>query len=62
MSQNSSAKYYQDSQERLQRKLVKDIKVFLKRRKRDSLVVNDTNIYQNTKSKDWLSIEKDIMQ
>ena len=62
MSQNSSAKYYQDSQERLQKKLVKDIKVFLKRRKRDNLVVNDTNIYQNTKSKDWLSIEKDIMQ
>ena len=62
MSQNSSAKYYQDSQERLQRKLVKDIKVFLKRRKRDNLVVNDTNIYQKMKSKDWLSIEKDIMQ
>ena len=62
MSQNSSAKYYQDSQERLQRKLVKDIKVFLKRRKRDNLIVNETNIYQNTKSKDWLSIEKDIMQ
>ena len=62
MSQNSSAKYYQGSQERLQKKLVKDIKVFLKRRKRDSLVVNDTNIYQKMKSKDWLSIEKDIMQ
>ena len=62
MSQNSSAKYYQDSQERLQKKLVKDIKVFLKRRKRDNLVVNDTNIYQKMKSKDWLSIEKDIMQ
>ena len=62
MSQNSSAKYYQDSQERLQKKLVKDIKVFLKRRKRDNWVVNDTNIYQKMKSKDWLSIEKDIMQ
>ena len=62
MSQNSSAKYYQDSQERLQKKLVKDIKVFLKRRKRDNLVANDTNIYQKMKSKDWLSIEKDIMQ
>ena len=62
MSQNSSAKYYQDSQERLQKKLAKDIKVFLKRRKRDNLVVNDTNIYQKMKSKDWLSIEKDIMQ
>ena len=62
MSQNSSAKYYQDSQERLQKKLAKDIKVFLKRRKRDNLVVNDTNIYQKTKSKDCLSIEKDIMQ
>ena len=62
MSQNSSAKYYQDSQERLQKKLVKDIKVFLKRRKRDNLAVNDTNIYQKMKSKDWLSIEKDIMQ
>ena len=62
MSENSSAKYYQDSQERLRKKLVKDIKVFLKRRKRDNLVVNDTNIYQKMKSKDWLSIEKDIMQ
>ena len=62
MSQNSSAKYYQDSQERLQKKLVKDIKVFLKRRKRDNLAVNDTNIYQKMKSKDWLSIEKDITQ
>ena len=32
MPENSSAKYYQDNKERLQKKLVKDIKVFLKKK------------------------------
>ena len=36
MSKNSSAKYYQDNKERLQKKLVKDIKVFLKKKKKKS--------------------------
>ena len=33
MSQDSSAKYYQDNKERLQKKLVKDVKVFLKKKR-----------------------------
>ena len=36
MSKNSSAKYYQDNKEKLQKKLVKDIKVFLKKKKKKS--------------------------
>ena len=31
MFKDSSAKYYQDNKERLQKKLVKDIEVFLKK-------------------------------
>ena len=33
MSKNLSAKYYQENKERLQKKLVKDIKIFLKKTK-----------------------------
>ena len=37
-SKNSSAKYYQDNKERLQKKrLVKDIKVFLKKKKKATI-------------------------
>ena len=44
MSKDLSAKYYQDNEERLQTKLVKEIKVFLKKKKKRSndIVVNDT--------------------
>ena len=34
MSKNSSTKYYQDNKERLQKRIVKDIKVFLKKEKK----------------------------
>ena len=34
MSKTSSTKYYQDNEERLQKKLVKNIKVFLKKKKK----------------------------
>ena len=46
MSKNSTAKYYQDDKERLQKKLVKDIKVFLKKKKKksDIMVVSYTKI------------------
>ena len=47
MSKNSSAKYYHNNKERLQKKkLVKDIKIFLKKKKIKSvnMVVNDTKI------------------
>ena len=52
MSKNSSAKYYQDNKEKLQKKLVKDIKDI------DGMVVKDTEIYQKMKNKRWLGIEK----
>ena len=36
MSKNLSAKYYQEIKERLQKELVKDIKIFLKKKKKKS--------------------------
>ena len=48
MSKNLSAKYYQDNNERQQqkKKLVKDIKIFLKKKKKTihNIVMNDTKI------------------
>ena len=38
MSKNSSAKYYKDNKERLQKRLLKYIKVFLKNKK-DNLTI-----------------------
>ena len=59
MSKNLSAKYYQENKERLQKKLVKDIKVFLKMKKKsDNMVVNVTKISQKMKNKGLLIIEK----
>ena len=46
MSEDSSATYYQNDKERLQ--------------KSNNRVVNDTKIYQKMKSKSLLSIEKNI--
>ena len=64
MSQNSSTKYYQESQEKLQKKLVKDIKIFLKKKKEksNSQVRNDTKIYQIMKNNSFLSIEKNMIR
>ena len=44
MFENSSAKYCQHNQDKLQKQLVKDIKVFLKKKKKksDNMVVKDT--------------------
>ena len=46
MSEDSSARYYQKNKKRLQIKLVKGIKVFLKKRKprRGNMVANDIKI------------------
>ena len=38
--------------------LVKDINIFLKKKKEKNMVVNDTIIYQKMRNKSWLSIEK----
>ena len=62
MSKDSLVKYYQNNKKKLQKKLVKDIKVFLKKKKKTNMVVNDTKIYKNMKNKSWLSIEKGIMK
>ena len=46
MPKNVSAKCNQNNKERLQKKLAKDIKVFLKKKKEnnDNMVVNNTKI------------------
>ena len=64
MSKDSSAKYYQNNKERLQKELIKDIKVFLKKKKikSNNMVVNDTKIYQKMKSKSLLSIKKNVIK
>ena len=60
MSKDSSAKYYQVAKKDYKKKLVKNIKVFIKKKKKkgDTMVLNNTKIYQKMKSKSWLSIEK----
>ena len=51
MSKDSSAKYYQSNEERLQKKFVKDIKIFLKtkKKKNDNMVLKNTKIYLKKK-------------
>ena len=60
MSKHLSAKYYQENTERLQKKLLKDIKIFLKKKKKKSnnMVKNVTKISQKIKKVNWLSVEK----
>ena len=49
MSKNLLAKYYQGNKE-TQQKLVKDIKIFLKKKKNDNVVVYLTKISQKIKN------------
>ena len=51
MYKNLWAKYQQDNRERLQKKLVKDIKIYLKKEKKKSnnMVVNLTKLSQKIK-------------
>ena len=46
MSKNSTAKYYQDNKEILKKNHVKDVKAFLKKKKKkcDNMVTKDTKI------------------
>ena len=64
MFKTVSAKYYHENKERLQKKLVKDIKIVLKKKKKksDNMVVNVTKISQKMKNKSLLSIEKNIIK
>ena len=60
MFKNLSATYYQENKERLQKNLVKDIKIFIqkKMKKSNSMIMNVTKISQKMKNKSFLSIEK----
>ena len=52
MSKNLSGKNYQETKERLQKKLMKDIKIFLKKKKKKSnnMVMNVTKISQKMRN------------
>ena len=64
MSKILSANYYQGNKERLQKKLVKDIKIFLKKKKKKSnnMVFNVIKIFQNMQKRGLLSIEKNTIE
>ena len=64
MSKNLSAKYCQENKERLQKKLGKDIKIFLKNKKNksDNMIVKVTKVSQKMKAINWLSLEKNIIK
>ena len=53
MCKNLLAKYYQENKDRLQKKLAKDIKIFLKKKKNKciNMAVNFTKITQKMKNK-----------
>ena len=58
-----TARYYQENKERLLKNLVKDIKFFLKKKKKsNNLVMKVTKISQKIKNKSLLSIGKNIME
>ena len=65
MSKNLSAKYYRENKKkRLQKKLMKDIEIFVKKIKKKSnyMVVNVTKISHKMKNKSLLSIEINIIE
>ena len=57
MSKDSSGKVYQNKKEKLLRKLVTDIKTFLKKeiKKSSNTVVKDTKTYQEMKNRSSLT-------
>ena len=54
MYKDPSAKYYQDNNERLQKRALS----IEEREKSNNMIVKDIKIYQKMKNKSWLSIEK----
>ena len=62
MSKNSSAKYYQNNKERLQKKSRERYQSLSieEKKESDNMVVNDTKIYPKMKNKSLLSIENNI--
>ena len=49
ISKDSSAKYYQDNKETIQKKLAKDIKVFLKKKKKQHYLLMKNRLKLNIK-------------
>ena len=64
MSKISSVRYYQDNKERLQKRFMKDIKVFPKKKKKkiNNMIVRDTKLSQKMKSKNWFSLENNVIK
>ena len=63
MSENLSAKYYQENKEKLQKKARGRCQIQRSKRKRsNNMVVNVTKISQKMKKINWLSIEKNIIE
>ena len=64
MSRHLSAKYYQENKERLPKKLLKDIKIFLRKKKKKSnnMVLNVKKIFQRMKSKSLFIVEENIIE
>ena len=60
MSKYSSVKNYKINEEKLQKKLLNNIKVFRRKKKKKSknMVINDRKIYQKMINESLLSIEK----
>ena len=56
--------YHENNKERQQKKLVKDIKVFLeiKKKKSNNMIMNNTKIYNKIKNRTLLSIEKNTVK
>ena len=63
MSKNRLAIHYQENKD-YKKKLMKDIKIFLKKKKKNSnnMVMNVTKISQKAKNKSLLTIEKNIIE
>ena len=63
ISKTFSAKYYQENTERLQKKVVKDIKIVLKKKKKKrGDMMNVTKISQKMKNRSLMMKEKSITE
>ena len=64
MSENLSDKYYQENKERLQKKLVQDIKIFRKKKKKksDNMVVNVTKTLSEDEKQKLVEYRKIITE
>ena len=61
MSKISPAKYCQKNKERLQKNLLKGIKIFLKKRsKSKNIATNNVKIFLSMTNRSWLNIKKII--